>query len=557
MIGNPYKGSGFKGLLRYLHQGRKGEDNPHRVIWSEARNLPSTDPQVVAGIMRATAEQSHRASKPVYHLPISWPPEEQPPKEVQMQVAETLLADLGLSEHQHLIVAHDDGDCPHIHIVVNTVHPETKRVWNAWRDMYRIMESLERQERELGFRIVDRPDLEELRTGERDPNREKGPSREEKKRAEREGEAPLAKWSEAMMRSVRSNITHHFKEATSWAELEARLEDQGLHLRRAGQGFRITDGKHFMTLSKVGKHARQDRLEARFEEAWEEYEIDRDAARQLEPPDADRPETIEEELEHYAEQQKQKARAKAEAKVKHALLATNRYAYFRDREKRATEAAAQHAKDRRAIRRVQWIQERVAEDIGKANEAFEASCSQLYRSPRAARAEIHKRIKAGESFDEIDLETVGKKRGWKFLGYRTKGRKEANEAAKALPRAHRNLERLRHQWEANHHSELQLHGKLGASEAEYNEAVAMVGHREQRQKRRLELWRQRQAQVSQLTEREIWQSELAEEEKEQLARAWEETLASERKRDATNTRNEMVRDARGWSQDGEDDELEW
>lgn len=546
MIGNPYKGRGFKGLLRYLHEGRKGEESPHRVIWSEARNLPDNDPMVVAGIMQATAELSRRVKKPVYHLPISWPPDEQPPKEVQMQVAETLLADLGLSEHQHLIVAHDDGDCPHIHVVVNTVHPESGRAWNPWRDVYRIMESLERQEKELGLRIVDRPDLEELRKGEKDPDRKKKASREEKLRAEREGDTPLTKWSETEIRRIRSDITTHFKDATSWADLEARLDAHGLHLRRAGQGFRITDGEHFMTLSKVGKHARQDRLENRFQESWEDYEIDRDLTRevadQLEPPDAERPESILDELEQDDERQKAQAKAESEARVKHALLAANRYAYFRDREKRATEAAQRHTKDRRAIRRVQWVKERVAEDIGKANREFEDVCSHLYRNPKAAWSEIDRRLKAGESFEEIDLDTVGKKKGWKFLGFRSKGRKEANEAAKSMPRAHRNLERLRNQWEISQHDELELHARLGASEAEYNDAIAQIGHREQRRKRGMELWRERQSIVTQLTEEEIWRSDIAEDEKEQLARAWEETLDSERRKASKGLRNETVMD---------------
>ncbi|MFV1589918.1 relaxase/mobilization nuclease domain-containing protein [Phaeobacter sp. JH20_39] len=546
MIGNPYKGKGFKGLLQYLHYGRKGEENPHRVVWSEARNLPSTDPRVVAGIMRATTELSRGAKRPVYHLPISWPPEEQPPKEVQMQVAEQLIADLGLSEHQHLIVAHDDGDCPHIHIVVNTVHPESGRVWNAWRDVYRIMESLERQEQELGLRIVDRPDLDEWRKGEKDPDRKKDPSRGEKLRAAREDDAPLAKWSETEMRRIRADITNHFKDATSWAELEAKLEAHGLHMRRAGQGFRITDGEYFMTLSKVGKHARQDRLEARFQETWEAYEIDRDIDRdvadQLEPPDAERPDSILDELAQDADRQEAQVKAEANARVKHALLAANRYAYFRSQENQAKEAAQRHAKDRRAIRRVQWIKERVADDIGKGNAEFEEVCSQLYRNPRAAWAEIDRRLKAGESFDEIDLDTVGKKKGWKFLGFRSKGRKEANEAARALPRAHRKLERLRNQWEITQHDEMELHARLGASETAYNDAVVQIGERDDRRKRGLELWRERQRAVSQLTEREIWQSDLVEDEKEHLAKAWEETLDSERRRETKGQRNETMRD---------------
>lgn len=117
------------------------------------------------------------------------------------------------------------------------------------------MDSLERQERELGIQIVERPDLEEWYSGETDRDRKKNASREEQKRAEREGDTPLAKWSETEMRSIRSRITAHFRDATSWLDLETRLSEHGLHLRRAGQGFRVTDGADYMALSKIGKQA--------------------------------------------------------------------------------------------------------------------------------------------------------------------------------------------------------------------------------------------------------------------------------------------------------------
>lgn len=76
MIGNPYKGRSFKGLIRYLHHGRANDPKPHRVIWSEGRNIATTDDKVIPAIMIATAELSSGVKKSVYHLPISWPPEE-------------------------------------------------------------------------------------------------------------------------------------------------------------------------------------------------------------------------------------------------------------------------------------------------------------------------------------------------------------------------------------------------------------------------------------------------------------------------------------------------
>lgn len=546
MIGNPYKGANFKGLIRYLYEGRKGEENPHRVIWSEVRNLPMNEPMVVAGMMRATTSLSRGTKKPVYHLPVSWPPEEQPTKEVQMQVAEQLIADLGLSEHQSLIVAHDDGDCPHIHIVVNTVHPETGRVWNAWRDVYRIMESLQRQEQELGLRIVDRPDLDEHRAGKKNPDRQKDPSRGEKLRAEREGNTPLAKWSETEMRRIRADITAHFKEATSWEELEARLEAHGLELRPAGQGFRITDGAHFMTLSKVGKHARQDRLEARFQETWDEYDInrniDRELSDQLEPPDAERPESILEELAQEAERQKAKQKADTQSRVKRAFALTEKYAYFRSKEKEAADDGEKLIRDRRALRQNQFIAERIANDITEASGQMEDIFSQLYRNPKTARAAFDRRIQAGEQLEEIDLAEIGKKRGWRLLGFRSKARKDANAALAELPRIHRRLASLANQKERHDHEGLTLQAKIGASEDAYARVVEVVGDRDTRNARRLSLWGDMRDAMREITDAHIREADLPEEHRDYLHDAWRQVQESERKGDRTRTKGQMQRD---------------
>ncbi len=111
-----------------------------------------------------------------------------------------------------------------------------------------------------------------------------------------------------------------------------------------------------------------------------------------------------------------------------------------------------------------------------------------------------------------------------------------------MPRAHRKIERLRNQWEITQHNEMELYARLGESESRYNEAIAHVGDRDNRRKRGLELWRERQNLVNQLSEQEIWQSDLAEDEKEQLAKAWEESLDVERRREMKGQRNETMRD---------------
>lgn len=522
MIGNPYKGRSFKGLVRYLHHGRTNDPKPHRVVWSEGRNIATTNDKVVPAIMASTAALSTGVQKPVYHLPISWPPDEQLPKEVQLQVADQLLADLGLEQHQTLIVAHDDGDCPHIHIVVNTVHPETGRVWNAWRDVFRIMESLERQEKELGLQIVSRPDLEAHRSGKKSPDRENRPTRDERKRAEREQDTALVKWSEAEMRERRNQITDHFRKAVSWSDLEGRLQRHGLKLVEAGQGFRITDGTHFMQMSKVGKHARTDKLAERFGETWEEYQILREdpaQSRQLEPPPWDDSDDA------FADQLLAEANAREQSifynekslkandrreRLKAAVLACNDCDWYREKEKEAFEIGGKRIRLKRALRSNEFIGERVVNDYNKAMDALKSQCEEIYRDPVAAMASIRKQLDAGKSIEEINLASAGKLKGWKFFGWASKARNDAHRAiAKGgVQRSHERVRRLLNQQQIGDYERLKLTAQLGDLDARYSELMGIVGTEAKRKEIRKELYQRRYRTVAVLTEREILESGL-------------------------------------------------
>jgi len=524
MIGNPYKGRSFKGIVRYLHHGRINDPKPHRVVWSEGRNIATTNDKAVPAIMAATAALSSGVQKPVYHVPISWPPEERLSKDVQLQVADRLLADLGLSEHQTLIVAHDDGDCPHIHIVVNTVHPDTGRVWNAWRDVFRIMESLERQEQELGLRIVERPDLEAHRSGKKSPDREKGPTRDERKRAERENDTPLVKWSEAEMRERRNQITAHFKAAVSWSDLEGRLQRHGLKLTEAGQGFRITDGTHFMQMSKVGKHAREDKLAERFGESWEEYQFLREdpaQSRQLEPPpwDDDSDDAYVEQLLAAADAREQgEADKQRNERMKAAVLACNDCDWYRQKEKEAFELGAKRIRLKRALRSNEYIGGRIVNDYNEAMDDLTRYCEQIYRDPKAAMVSIRKQMDEGKAIEEINLSSVGKLRGWKFFGWASKARNEAHQAIArgGVQRSHERLRRLRNQQQSGDYERLKLTAQMGDLDARYGELMAFLGPDSKRKAVRKELYQNRYRTLAAVSEKEILQASLADDQKERL-----------------------------------------
>ena len=154
MIGVSSSGRSFKALGRYLVEGRNREAEG-RVAWSSARNLPTDDPELAAKIMRATAAQNVRTSQPVYHLVLSFDPRDQVSREQMERVADRVLDELRLREHQLLIVAHADREHAHMHLLINRVHPETGKMWDRWQDFPRIQRVLREEERALGLRSVE------------------------------------------------------------------------------------------------------------------------------------------------------------------------------------------------------------------------------------------------------------------------------------------------------------------------------------------------------------------------------------------------------------------
>ena len=143
----------FASLADYLARGKSG-DEPDRVAWSASRNLPTNEPELTGKIMRATAAQNDRVRDPVYHLALSFDPTDQVDRATMERVADRVIAALHLQEHQILIVAHGDRAHPHMHLLVNRVHPETGRVWNRWQDRPIIQQVLREEEKALGLRRV-------------------------------------------------------------------------------------------------------------------------------------------------------------------------------------------------------------------------------------------------------------------------------------------------------------------------------------------------------------------------------------------------------------------
>ena len=145
----------FKTLARYLETPKKHRENTSRVEWTETRNLVCTDTmQDIAWEMTVVARGSGRVQKPVYHLSISWAPEDDPTRDQMVAISDQLRYDLSLKDHQALLVAHGDEQYQHVHIMANRVHPETRRAVSTYRDYYTLQATMRHAEVDYGFRRV-------------------------------------------------------------------------------------------------------------------------------------------------------------------------------------------------------------------------------------------------------------------------------------------------------------------------------------------------------------------------------------------------------------------
>jgi len=119
MILRTTTGRSFKGVGQYvLHD--KGAQSTDRVSFIETENL------------------------------LSWDTSENPSLKEQMDAGREALKALGLSDHQTMIVGHTDTANPHVHVVVNLVHPETGKTASLSNDQIKLSKWAEAYRKERG-----------------------------------------------------------------------------------------------------------------------------------------------------------------------------------------------------------------------------------------------------------------------------------------------------------------------------------------------------------------------------------------------------------------------
>ena len=181
-------GRSFRGVVAYcLGEKRLGEDESRedrdpearlaeeasredrdpeqagRVEWTATVNMATDDPRRAAREMSAVANYApdlkrlsgigaggRKLEKPVAHYTLSWAEGETPDPRTQGAAVLSSLKVLGLDDRQSVIVAHNDGRTPHVHVVANRVSPEDGRAAKLSQDRLKLSRWAEGYEREQG-----------------------------------------------------------------------------------------------------------------------------------------------------------------------------------------------------------------------------------------------------------------------------------------------------------------------------------------------------------------------------------------------------------------------
>jgi hypothetical protein len=148
-------GTSFRGAGAYhLHdKPQPGEPRPRtseRIAFTTTRNLANDDPRHALDEMWRTARDAihlkdaiglrrsgRRNDAPVKTISLSWAPGQTPGQGEMIAAADDFLRRMGWHQHQAVYVAHNDTAHPHLHIILNRVHPDTGRTLNDWQDRKR------------------------------------------------------------------------------------------------------------------------------------------------------------------------------------------------------------------------------------------------------------------------------------------------------------------------------------------------------------------------------------------------------------------------------------
>lgn len=213
---NSIKKSSFVGLVNYMVDPQQQTE---RVGTIRATNCHSDRVDAVIAEVLNTQQMNKRAlSDKIYHLVISFRPEDQTTDAMLKTIENELCDGLGFNGHQRISVIHHDTDHLHVHVAINKIHPERLTIHNPHYDYKVIGELCKKLEQQYGL-TPDNHDVKQRGAQSAAANIEFNA-----------GETSLVGW-------IKQECLAQIKAAGSWPHLHQVLKDHSLELRERGNGF--------------------------------------------------------------------------------------------------------------------------------------------------------------------------------------------------------------------------------------------------------------------------------------------------------------------------------
>ncbi len=260
------KAARVEGLADYAERPT-ADDWREKCVYGGARGFWTTTRAGQKAEMLALAQGSAHSKDPINHYVLSWQQGEQPTPDQIEEAVDLLLDTLGLTGHQTIYGLHADTDNRHLHVMVNRVHPVTRKVVeiNQGFDLEALHRAVARIEHAQGWRREARGRYRVQADGT--PRRDRGPPLDP---AAADAQRVRNRWPNRYGGGARSagqiaaeDGAPAIRAAASWADLHARLAARGLRYARKGSGALLWVGAAAVKASSASRDCSLPALERR------------------------------------------------------------------------------------------------------------------------------------------------------------------------------------------------------------------------------------------------------------------------------------------------------
>jgi len=255
----PSKGSGsFGGLADYImdkaNDGEKAE-------YIEFTNCPFDNSKDNLQFVKQTQDFSNANMDKSMHLVVSFPEGEKPDKKTIQKIEKELVRSIGMEDHQRLSVTHTNTNNYHIHIAINRIHPETKKLIDPSFSKKKLQNKAAELEKQFNLIKINHGETKNL---EEDAEPHTPP--QIKAQEIHSGVDSLLTWIKEEALDDIKEILRDPK--SSLEDLHQVLADYNLELKPRGNGIVIKDKtrKLFVKASDVHRDLSKGKLEKRFGE---------------------------------------------------------------------------------------------------------------------------------------------------------------------------------------------------------------------------------------------------------------------------------------------------